>query len=152
MSLGNLSSPRTDVRGIVKADPKTVSLGEAERVVAAGCGFRQKSDLDLISNFSEAVGAALGGSKPLIDKGWISHSRLVGQSSGRRLSPRMFVAVGISGSSHFVEGMKDSRVIIAINKDKGAPIMKMADLAVVGDLNELLPELTSQINKREGAV
>lgn len=149
MDPGEIPVSRTEVKGVVKADPKVVALDEAERIVAAGCGFRENSDLDLIRNLSEAVGAAVGGSKPMVDKGWLPRSRLVGQSSGRRLSPRMFVGVGISGSSHFVEGMKDSRLIIAINTDKGAPLMKLADLAVVGDLNEVLPEVTRQITERQ---
>jgi electron transfer flavoprotein alpha subunit len=153
MELGDISASRTEVQGLVKADPKVVALDEAERIVAAGCGFRENSDLNLIWNLSKAIGAAVGGSKPMVDKGWLPRSRLVGQSSGRRLSPRLFVGIGVSGSSHFVEGMKDSRLIIAINTDKGAPLMKLADLAVVGDLHEVLPEVTKQISKlQEGKV
>jgi electron transfer flavoprotein alpha subunit len=89
----------------------------------------------------------------VVDNGWLPHSRLVGQSSGRRVSPRLFFAVGLSGTSYFLEGMKESRLIVAINIDKGAAIMKLADLAVVGDLHQILPELTRQLNERkEGAV
>ncbi|MCM1564383.1 MAG: electron transfer flavoprotein subunit alpha/FixB family protein [Dehalobacter sp.] len=153
VKIEDIPASRTEVRGFVKADPKVVSLGEAERVAAAGAGFRDKDDVGLVWKLAEAIGAAVGGSKPTVDRGWIPHSRLVGQSSGRRLSPRLFVAVGVSGTNHFVEGMKDSRLIIAINKDKGAPIMKLADLAAIGDLHEVLPEIIGQINrKQEGAV
>jgi electron transfer flavoprotein alpha subunit len=147
MQLGDVSVSRTEVLGFVKADPKVVALDEAECVVAGGCGFRDKQDLDLIWNLSEAIGAAVGGSKPIVDKGWIPHSRLVGQSSGKRLFSRLFVGIGVSGSSHFVEGMKDSRLIIAVNSDKAAPLMKLADLAVVGDLHKVLPEVTKQISE-----
>jgi len=147
-ALGDVPPTRTEVQGVVKADPKVVALDEAERVVAAGCGFRTKEDLDFVWKLSEALGAAVGGSKPMFDRGWLPHSRLVGQSSGRRLSSRLFVAAGISGTSYFVEGMRDSRLIVAINSDKGAPLMKLADLAVCGDLYEILPELTRQLGER----
>jgi electron transfer flavoprotein alpha subunit len=147
-ALGAAPPSRTLVQGVVKADPKVVGLDEAERVVAAGCGFRAKEDLDLVWKLSEALSAAVGGSKPMFDRGWLPHNRLVGQSSGRRLSSRLFVAAGISGTSYFVEGMRDSRLIMAINSDKGAPLMKLADLAVCGDLYEILPELTRQLGER----
>jgi electron transfer flavoprotein alpha subunit len=147
---GELPGSATTSRGIIKADAKTVALDEAEMVVAGGNGFRSKEDLALLWELAETLGVAVGGSKPTFDKGWVPHSRLVGQSSGRRLAPRLFIGVGVSGTTYFVEGMKDSRQIVAINLDKGAPLMKMADLAVVGDLYELLPELTKQIHARKG--
>ncbi|MBN1317389.1 MAG: electron transfer flavoprotein subunit alpha/FixB family protein [Anaerolineales bacterium] len=147
--LGDAPASRTEAQGVIKADPKVVALDEAERVAAGGNGFREKEDFELLWNLSEVIGAAVGGSKPIFDKGWLPHSRIVGQSSGRRLSPRLFLGVGISGTSYFVEGMKDSRLIVAINSDKGAPLMKLADLAVVGDLYQVLPELTKQIKERQ---
>ncbi|MDD5094777.1 MAG: electron transfer flavoprotein subunit alpha/FixB family protein [Dehalococcoidia bacterium] len=149
MQLGDMPMPRTEVKGFVKADPKVVALDEAERIVAAGYGFHQKQNLDLIWNLSDVMGAAVGGSKPTVDNGWLPRNRLVGESSGRRLSPRLFMAIGVSGTSYFIGGMKDSRLIIAINSDKGAPIMKLADLAAVGDLREVLPVLIEQIRKRQ---
>lgn len=136
---------RIEIIGFIKADPRSVSLNDAERVVAGGNGFRNQEDLEILQGFADALGAAVGSSKPIADKGWLPYSRLVGQSSGRRLAPNLFVSVGVSGATHFVEGMKDSQLIISINKDKGAPIMKEADLAVVGDLYEILPEVTRQI-------
>lgn len=149
MELGEVATPRTEVRGVVKADPKVVALEEAECVIAGGCGFRVAEQLDLLRSMADAIGGAVAGSKPIIDENWLPRRRLVGQSSGRRLSPRLFIAVGVSGSSHFVEGMKDSRMIVAINLDKAAPIMKLADLAVVGDLRQVLPEVTEQINQQK---
>ncbi len=149
LTLGDCPASRTEVKGFVKADPKVVALAEAECVVAGGCGFHEKEELGLLADLSAVLGGAIGGSKPIVDMGWLPHRRLVGQSSGRRLSPHLFVGVGISGSSHFVEGMKDSRLIIAINLDKAAPLMKLADLAVVGDLHSVLPEVTKQIGQRK---
>jgi electron transfer flavoprotein alpha subunit len=146
------ASVKTEVCGFVKADPKVVALSEAERIVAGGNGFKEQADLDLLWRLAEAVEAAVGGSKPVVDRGWIPYNRLVGQSSGRRLAPKLFITAGVSGSSHFVEGMKGSRLIISINTEKGAPLMKEADLAIVGDLYEILPEVTKQLNaRREGA-
>lgn len=149
MTLDKIYETHTKALGFVKADPKLVSLDEAERVVAAGLGFRKQEDFSLIADLGEALEAAVGGSKPTVDQRWIPRQRLIGQSSGRRISPRVFVGVGISGANYFVEGMKDSRLIIAINQDKGAPLMKMADLAVVGNLYEILPSLTRQLNERQ---
>jgi electron transfer flavoprotein alpha subunit len=147
--LREVAVSRTSVQGRLKADPKVVALDEADRIVAAGVGFRNQAEIELLWQLSEAIGAAVGGSKPVVDAGWLPHSRLIGQSSGRRLSPRLFVGVGVSGTSHFVEGMKDARLIVAINTDKGAPLMKLADLAVVGDLYQVLPELTQLLKARQ---
>lgn len=149
MHLSESLRPRTEVKGLVKADPKSVALDEAEYVVAAGSGFKTKADLNLIWNLGEALGAAVGGSKPIIDQGWLPRQRMIGQSSGRRITPRLFIGAGISGTSYFIEGMKDSRLTIAINRDKGAFLMKTADLAVVGDLYSVLPELTKQLKERQ---
>lgn len=141
---------RTVVEGYVKADPATVSLSEAEFVLAIGQGLRSKEDLPMIEELGSALGAAIGSSKPLADCGWLPHSRMVGQSSGRKLSPNLFVACGVSGATHFTEGMKDSRLIITVNNDKGAPISKIADLAVVGDMYEIIPELIKQLREAKG--
>ena len=105
----------------------------------------------MLEEAAGALGAAVGGSKPAVDRGWIVPRRLIGQSSGRRLAPKLFIAVGVSGSSHFTEGMKGSDSIVVINKDKGAPLMSLADLAVVGDLHEILPALTTHLALRQSA-
>jgi len=129
----------------IPADPATVGLDEADRVIAGGLGFAQAGDWALLERAAAALGAAVGGSKPALDRGWITPQRLIGQSSGRRLAPRAFIGVGVSGSTHFVEGMKDARRIVAVNKDKGAPLVGLADLALVGDLYEVLPEVVRQL-------
>lgn len=139
---------KTQRKGYIKADPNTVAMDETEDVVAAGSGFKIQTDIELLRNVADILGAVVGSSKPVVDKGWIPRHRLIGISSGRRISPRICLCVGISGSSQFIEGMKESRTIIAINKDKGATLMKMADLALVGDLYEILPEIESQLKAR----
>lgn len=149
MELEEKIGSNTKVEGYVKADPESVALDEAELVVAGGLGFRKQEELELIKSLGKALGAAVGGSKPTVDQGWLPRKRLIGQSSGRKIYPRLFIGAGISGTNYFLEGMKDSHLIIAINQDKGAPLMKLADLAVVGDLYEILPGLTKQLIERQ---
>lgn len=145
-------APATKVVGFEKANPATVALDEADMVVAGGLGYSSKDDLHILQELSEALDAALGGSKPVFDNGWIPRERFIGQSSGRKLSPRLLVATGISGSSYFMGGIKGTQNIVAINRDKGAPIMKAADLAVVGDLHEIVPAMTKALANRRKEV
>ncbi|GHT78799.1 hypothetical protein FACS1894104_2500 [Actinomycetota bacterium] len=151
LQLDEMPTGSIEIGAVIKADPRNVSLKEAERVVAGGLGFKDQEDLELLQDFADAIGAAVGCSKPISDKGWYPYSRLVGQSSGRNLAPRLFISVGISGATHFIEGMKNSGVVIGINKDKGAPFLKEADLSVVGDLYAILPAVIKEIHaQREG--
>ncbi|BAK44963.1 electron transfer flavoprotein subunit alpha/FixB family protein [Eggerthella sp. YY7918] len=143
------TAPRTTVQGVVKANAETLTLDEAEIIVAGGNGFSSEEDYELIWALGKTLNAAVGGSKPTVDKKWLPRHRLVGQSSGRRLSPNIFIAAGISGSSYFLDGMKDSRYIIGINKDKGAPIMQKSDLALVGDVHEILPAVQRMVAEEE---
>ncbi|MDR2381805.1 MAG: electron transfer flavoprotein subunit alpha/FixB family protein [Bifidobacteriaceae bacterium] len=129
----------------IPADPATVSLDEAERIVAGGLGFAEREDWALLERTAAALAGSVGASKPVFDRGWVDQQRLIGQSSGRRLAPQLFVGVGVSGSTHFVEGMKDSASIVAINRDKGAPLAALAELTLVGDLYQILPELIRRI-------
>lgn len=141
----------TTVLESVPADPSRIGLEEARCVVAVGSGLASREDLGMVTELADALGGVVGGSKPLVDQGWLPRWRLVGQSSGRRLRPRVFVGIGISGASHFVEGMKESETIITINKDRGAPLAAMAKLALVGDLYEIVPALTASIRRSEEA-
>jgi len=145
----SLPESKTIIKGYIKADPNTVSMDETEDVAAAGSGFRTQADIELLKPIADSIGAVVGGSKPMMDKGWIPRSRLIGQSSGRRISPRLCLCTGISGSNQFIEGMKDSRNIIVINKDKGAPLVKLADMALIGDLYEILPEIERELKSRQ---
>lgn len=131
-------------------DPREVPLQEADRILACGLACRSADDVAVVRACADALGAALGSSKPLVDNGLMPQERLIGQSSGRRLSPGLCLVAGVSGSSHFVEGMRGSRHVIAVNKDKGAPIAKLADLTAVGDMFEILPEVERLIGEKAG--
>lgn len=134
-----------EVAGRQKANPREVAIDEAEMVVAGGLGEGGPEGFAELQELADALGAALGGSKPAFDNGWIPRSRFVGQSSGRKLAPRLFVAAGVSGTNYFMGGMKGAQTVVAVNKDKGAPIMKEAALAVVGDVREVVPAITRRL-------
>jgi len=120
---------------------ESVDLRTAKIIVAAGRGFKKKEDLALAEGLVEALGGVLGASRPLSsDLGWLGEERHVGLT-GIYVRPNLYIAVGISGQLQHVAGMKDSRVIVAINRDKQAPIFQVADYGIVGDLYQVLPAL-----------
>lgn len=130
---------------IISPDPQTVPLAEAQYVIAGGQGFRSKEDMELLWQLSRAIHMSVGGSKPTVDHEWMPRERLIGVSSGRRLAPEVFIGFGISGSSHFMEGMKGSQSVIAVNTNKGTSLMKSADLAIEADLHEVIPALIERL-------
>ena len=118
-----------------------VDLRTAEVIVSAGRGFRTKEDLALAQRLADALGGELGASRPLSsDLGWVGEERHIGLT-GIYVRPKLYVAVGISGQLQHVAGIKDSKVIVAINKDKQAPIFQVADYGIVGDLYQVVPAL-----------
>jgi len=122
-----------------------VDLRTAEIIVAAGRGFKRKEDLALAETLVKALGGALGSSRPLTsDLGWLSEEHHIGLT-GIYVRPRLYVAVGISGQLQHVAGIKDSKVIVAINKDKQAPIFQVADYGIVGDLYQVIPALLAAL-------
>ncbi|MEF8837430.1 MAG: electron transfer flavoprotein subunit alpha/FixB family protein [Candidatus Bipolaricaulota bacterium] len=123
---------------------KKVNLEDAEVVVAAGRGLKKEEDFELIEDLASFFDGKVGASRPLVDDGWIGRAHQVGYS-GRRVKPRIYIACGISGQSQHLAGMKDSDMIIAINSDPSAPIFDYADYGLVGDLYEVVPELTRQL-------
>ena len=125
---------------------RSVDLGAAEMIVSVGRGIKDKDNLKLVQDLADCLGAELAASRPICDNGWLPMDRQVG-SSGQTVSPRAYIAVGISGAIQHLVGMKGSKTIIAINKDENAPIFEAADYGVVGDLFDVVPALIEEIKK-----
>jgi electron transfer flavoprotein alpha subunit len=147
MAISRDSTPeKVQVLEFVKADPSTIDIAEAETIVAGGRGVGGKDRWSVIEEFAAAIGGAVAGSRMAMDANCISIDRLVGQT-GKSVRPKIYMAVGISGTSQHVIGLKGAKKIIAINQDRYAPLMKQADLAVVADLHELIPLLIKKVLK-----
>ncbi len=140
----NRNEPRTRLKGFVKADPKTIGIDEAEIIVAGGRGVGSAENFRLLEELAESLGGTMAGSLVAVDEGWVSKKKLVGQT-GLTVSPKLYISCGISGASHHMLGMKDSEVIIAINRDRHAPIFKVADVGIVGNLLEIVPAMTRKV-------
>ncbi|MHA2378244.1 MAG: FAD-binding protein [Candidatus Thorarchaeota archaeon] len=122
------------------------SVEEADVVVCSGRGIKDPSNLDLPKELAGLLDAAVGGSRPIVDLGWLPPTQQVGQS-GRTISPRLYFALGISGAIQHCAGMSSSDVIVAVNKDSDAPIFELADFGVVGDLFEIVPAIIEEIKR-----
>jgi electron transfer flavoprotein alpha subunit len=126
------------------------SIEDADIVVAGGRGLGGPEKFELVENLASALGGAVAATRAVVDAGWYPYSAQVGQT-GKTVSPKLYVAVGISGAIQHKVGMQGSGTIVAINKDPNAPIFDYADLGVVGDLNEIVPKLAELIRQRKGA-
>jgi len=125
---------------------RAVDLTSAEIIVSVGRGIKEKDNIPIVEELAKALGAELAASRPICDNGWLPMERQVG-SSGQTVSPKMYMAVGISGAIQHLVGMKGAKTIVAINKDANAPIFEVADYGIVGDLFEVVPALVAEIKK-----
>jgi electron transfer flavoprotein alpha subunit len=130
--------------GYEAAEKKDVDLAKAEIIVSAGRGVGKKDNIPVIQALATALGGELGASRPVVDAEWVGHSHQVG-TTGQTVSPKLYVACGISGAIQHLAGMKKSDFIIAINKDRDAPIGEIADVLVVADVMQFVPALTAKI-------
>jgi len=127
-----------------------VDISQADIIVAVGRGIDDESNIELAEELAELLGGVVAGSRPVIDNGWLPKDRQVG-ISGKIVKPKLYLALGISGAFQHVMGMKDSELIIAINKDPEAPIFGVAHYGIVGDIFEIVPELIEKLNEIKGS-
>jgi electron transfer flavoprotein alpha subunit len=142
-------APDREILGVEEVAGEQVDLTKAEVIVGIGRGIGGADKLGPVEELARALGAEIAASRPVIDNGWLPRDRQIG-SSGQTVAPKLYIAVAISGAIQHVVGMKGSRVVVAINKDPGAPIFNLATYGIVGDVHEVLPALTAAVKAAKG--
>jgi electron transfer flavoprotein alpha subunit len=131
---------------VFKEAKQAVDLTQAEIIVSVGRGIKDQKNIELAKQLADALGGEIAASRPICDSGWLPMDRQIG-SSGQTVAPKLYLALGISGAIQHIVGMKGARSVIAINKDHEAPIFEIADVAVVGNLFDVVPRLTEEVKK-----
>ncbi len=131
---------------VFEEPPSEMQLEGAGVVVAGGWGLHSVGGFEAVKELAEVLGAAIGGTRPAADKGWVPRESMIGQS-GKTVSPKLFISIGASGAMHFTTGFLRSKVILAIDQNPKAPIFEVADVGIVGDLRTILPLLTEELKK-----
>jgi len=147
-AVADASPGRVRVVGRRPPRAESVDIAEADRIVAGGAGIASPDNVAAyLERLARALGAAVGGTRVISDRGWIPHERYIG-STGKTVSPELYLALGISGASQHVVGIKDAGTIVAINQDRTAPMVGLADLALIGDVHEVAPALAARLEAR----
>jgi len=144
------SAIRNQPEAPFKEAKQAVDLTQAEIIVAVGRGIKEQKNIEIAKQLADALGGEIAASRPICDSGWLPMDRQVG-SSGQTVAPKLYLALGISGAIQHVVGMKGSRSIIAVNKDSEAPIFEIADIAVIGNLFDIVPPLVEEVKKAKNA-
>jgi electron transfer flavoprotein alpha subunit len=140
---------RTKPLELFKEAKSAVDLTQAPLIVAIGRGIKAPENIPQAEALAKAIGGEIAASRPICDEGWLPMERQIG-SSGQTVAPKLYLALGISGAIQHVVGMKGARTIVAINKDQNAPIFEIADYGIVGDIFEIMPALTEELQKTKG--